>query len=338
MQLPSHHRLMPLEDRSKSSALPVNPGVEVATERDRMKEDLHRLLGFDVARSIRNLLEDFESIGVGQYSALIPSCDFDSYLHENVEAAVVASKLHLSSIDYAKRKYCYEKVVADNTETEQAARKYKNAYKASKRYIKAMLSKASPTFTVTPLLGSFGAAIALTRLQYSFFSAHILYQLGHQYEAHAVSRLILEQIAWAYSASQLDNLDDIKRLVTTNCIGKLKELNQDYGRLYGVLSNKVHIDYGNHGEFLRVEDGENIVLLTHSNFAEYAFVMLALTDLFGVVWEISQASHIQDFEATEFIDGTRSIRADRPFRKTANQHLTEFQKEGDEIDPERNAV
>ena len=47
-------------------------------------EALRQLLGLDVARSIRNLLEDFESIGVGQYSALIPSSDFDSNLRDNV--------------------------------------------------------------------------------------------------------------------------------------------------------------------------------------------------------------------------------------------------------------
>ncbi len=93
-----------------------------------MGKDLNQLLELDIARSIRNLLEDFESIGIGQYSALIPSCDFDSRLHENVEAAAMASKLDLSSIDYAKKKYCCEKATTDDTKTEQAVKRYKKAY------------------------------------------------------------------------------------------------------------------------------------------------------------------------------------------------------------------
>lgn len=276
---------------------------------------------FDTARNIRNLLENFESIGYGLYSALIPNRDFDSQLRENIEAAVTASWFGLSSIDYAKKKYCSVEIIPDNARSPRPVEKYIQAYMSSKGYIETIQSKASPDIANTELLGTFGAAIALSRLQYSFFSAHILYQLGHQYEAHAVSRLILEQIAWAYAASSLNNLDDIKRLVTTKCISNLKELNQNYGKLYGILSTKVHIDYENHREFLHIENGQNVILLNHADYAEYAFVILTLADLFGIVWEISQAAYIQDFEATQIIDNTRTIRKERPFRKIANDHL-----------------
>lgn len=291
----------------------------------KMEEANQALSGFDKARNMRDLLENFETVGLGQYFALIPSYEYDLRIRENVEAALMASMLRLSSIDYTKKKYCSEKVI-DNSQAISPAKKYTQAYLTSKGYVKLMQSKASSEIASTERLGSFGAAIALTRLQYSFFSAHLLYQLGHQYEAHAVSRLILEQIAWAYSASQLTNLDDIKQLVTTKCIGKLKELNRDYGRLYGILSTKVHIDYGNHREFLRVENGQNIILLNHADYAEYAFIMLTLADLFGIVWELSQESYIQNFEATRIVDGVRTIREDRPFRKIANEYLTAFQE------------
>jgi hypothetical protein len=277
----------------------------------------------NVSRSIRNLLEHFEPIGAGQHFALIPSCDLDSTLRENVTAAVVASMLNLSSIDYARRKYCPEAVVGSDTATTAARRRYIEAYMASKRYIATMLSKVSPT-DVDPSLGSFGAAVTLMRLERSFFSAHILYQLGHKYEAYAVSRLILEQIAWAYSAYELNHLEDIKNLATTKCIGRLKQLNPKCGRLYGVLSKKVHIDYESHGEFLRVVDEDSVVLTTHFDFDEYAVVILFLADLFGIVWEISQASHIQRFEAIQFDDGVYSIRTDRPFKRIFDEQLAEL--------------
>lgn len=304
----------------------------------RKETNIRQLLGLDAARSIRDLLENFELVGFDQYSALIARSDSNSHLRKNVMAALLASQLHLSSIDYTKSRYCSEDDENDSLHKNEVMRltqRYISAYMTSKRYISTMLSKVSSAPEETERLGAFGAAVALIRLQYSFFSAHILYQLGHRYEAHAVSRLILEQIAWAYSASQMDDADDIKRLVTTNCIGKLRELNAGYGRLYGILSDKAHIDASNHGEFLRIEDGAGVILLTHSKFAEYAFVMLALADLFGIVWELSQAPHIQDFEATEIKNGVRTIREDRPFRKTASEHLAGF--EGNENDIEESA-
>lgn len=289
------------------------------------EQSLDQLLGLDAARSIRDLLEDFERIGFGQYSALIPSCDFDSGLYNNVMAAVLASKLNLSSIDYTKRRYIPELIPDGNTKTIPPVKRYIKAYMQSKYYIKTMLSKTSPAITETPQLGAFGAAVVLIRLQYSFFSAHILYRLGHKYEAHAVSRLILEQIAWAYSAFQLNDLDAVKKLVTTNCIGKLRKLNPAYGQLYGVLSKKVHIDYESHNEFLHIEDGNPTILQSHFDFYEYALVILTLADVFGIVWELSQTAYIQNFEATEVIDGVRSIRADRPFRKIVEGCLAELQ-------------
>ena len=250
----------------------------------------------------------------------------------------MASQLHLSSIDYAKKRYCFEKAIDDDPKAMPPAKRYISAYMASKYYIETMLSRASPCATASERLGSFGAEVALRRLQYSFFSAHLLYQLGHKYEAHAVSRLVLEQIAWAYSASQLDNLAEIKKLVTTNCISRLRELNQGYGRLYGILSKKVHLDYENHGEFLRVKNGESAVLLTLFDYYEYAFVLLTLADLFGIVWELSQAAFIQDFEATHITDGVRSIRDDRPFKKIASGHLATLRREGVTQDTEEDSI
>lgn len=298
--------------------------------------DIRQLLGLDAAQSIMDLLEDFELVGFGQYSALIPRRDFDSHSHlrKNILAALLTSKLRLSSIDYTRNRYCSEDDEDDslhNNEVMRLTQRYISAYMTSKGYISTMLSKVSAVPKEAERFGAFGASVALMRLQDSFFSAHILYQLGHQYEGHAVSRLILEQIAWAYSASQLDDAADSKRLVTTKCVSKLTELNEGYGRLYGILSGKTHIDARNHREFLRIEDGVGVVLLTHSNFAEYAFVMLALADLFGIVWEISQAPHIQNFEATEIKNGVRSIWKDRPFREKINEHLAGFERSGSEF-------
>jgi hypothetical protein len=176
-----------------------------------------------------------------------------------------------------------------------------------------------------PSNGVFGASIVLEKLQYSFFSAHLLYSLGHRYEGHAISRLILEQIAWAYTAFHLETIEQIEKIVTTRTISKLKKAFPIVGRVYGFLSNKTHIDYKSHFDFLHVENGKNVLKITQHKFYEYAEIILYLADLFAVVWEISQHEYLPELETIEIIDGNYCIKEDRPFLNIINEHLNKIE-------------
>jgi hypothetical protein len=87
-----------------------------------------------------------------------------------------------------------------------------------------------------PTLGEFGAALVLERLRTSFFSAHVLYRLGRLIEAHAVSRFILEQNSWAYSARHCDDEKSLKAVSATKSVTLLKTLIPRMGKLYGSLT------------------------------------------------------------------------------------------------------
>jgi len=178
----------------------------------------------------------------------------------------------------------------------------------------------------SPRNGAFGASVFLQRLPYSFFSAHLLYRLGHRYEGHAVARLILEQIAWAYAAHTMTEISDIIRIKTTKAISQLKRRVPSAGRTYGFLSEKTHIDYSNLLEFLKIYNEKSVVLLTQPNFREYAVIMLELADLFGIVWELSQFEYIPDPETV--IKGSNGIKinSERPFLAEMNSLLLEFDK------------
>lgn len=148
-----------------------------------------------------------------------------------------------------------------------------------------------------------------------------------------MSRQIFEQMAWAYAASRLDSLDDIKRLVTTKCVGGLCKIDPPrLGKLYGMLNLRVHLDSRSHTDFLRIENGVGVVHYTQPDYSEYALVMLLLADLFGVVWELSQAPYIQDFEATELRNGIHSMKEDRSFIEVMKNHLAEFEPEDETFD------
>lgn len=286
--------------------------------------ELKKLLEPNPAQMVRDLLEDFEFVGTLHEIALVKRYPSWQTLKDNIQAAIVASGLRLSSIDYAKRKYCEPLPDHGNEENDRLDLKYIEAYKSAKDYIQKSILRVSPEGSQLPSRGIFGSSLVLERLPSSFFCAHLLYGLGNRYEGHAVCRLILEQIAWAYTAFSLNKVDDLKSIITTKSISKLKKFIPFCGKLYGFLSQKTHIDYKNHIEFLRVESNKNVILKSQSEFYEYAQVILYLSDIFVIVWEISQFPYLAEAESVQLKDGVYSIRKNRPFLKTIKQHLAEI--------------
>lgn len=276
-----------------------------------------------LAERLQYLLEDFDLLGISPSIALIPRQRSCQAMRDNVLAAVIASSTGLKSIDYVKKNYMKNmpaEIDPDNVDIE-----YIRAYKSAKQYIFKLMSKLSGKGLPPPSNGVFGAALVLERLPSSFFSAHLLYRLGHRYEAHAVSRLILEQIAWAHSAYELGNIDDIKKIETTKTISKLKKFTPKCGILYGYLSKKTHIDYSSHIDFLKVNNGENVVLHTQHQFYEYTQIILHLADLFGIVWELSQKKYLPEVETIKQKDNIYSVDECRPFTYIIKEHLNKIE-------------
>ena len=287
------------------------------------RNDIRSLLRFrSTPEKVHDLLEDFEVISTDQHTALIPRYFHVRALSENVMAAVIAASYGLSSIDYAKKRYHKSEAIDESLEARSEKIQYIRAYVSAKKYISRMIHKFSHEEDLPPpSSGVFGASIVLERLQYSFFCAHLLYSLGHRYEGHSVSRLILEQIAWAHAACRLETLEEVQNIVTTKTISNLKATQPIAGRLYGFLSQKTHIDYKSHIDFLHAENGKNAIRFTQNEFHEYAEVILYLADLYGIVWELSQYQYLTGLEAVMIHDGGYSIKEDRPFLKTIGEHL-----------------
>jgi hypothetical protein len=278
---------------------------------------------FDVGHRVRDLLEDFEFVVNISLGALIPNRPLDSTLENNIKAALAATTLRLKSLDYAKRTYCcnrHAEVIEDDRV------KYVRAYKTAKAYMNTVVKRLEPDDKDLPSNGVFGASVVLERLKASFFSAHLLFRLGNEYEGYAVSRMILEQIAWAYSAYSMINLEEIQNIITTRSITKLKKLVPGVGILYNFLSNKTHIDYSSHGEFINIENNKNYVVYGHINYFDYARVILYLADLFIIVWEITQFHYLVEVESVEFDNGTIKIISSRPFDSVITELLRDFKK------------
>ncbi len=276
---------------------------------------------FDVSHRVRDLLEDFEFVGNLSEGALIPSRPSDGSLKNNVKVALAATTLRVKSLDYVKRRYCWDQYseVIENDRT-----KYVKAYKTAKTRMNTVVHRLVTDDRELPTNGVFGASLVLERLKASFFSAHLLFGLGNEYEGYAVSRIILEQIAWAYSAFTMTEVKDIERIITTKSITKLRKLIPEVGLLYNFLSQKTHIDYASHGEFVNIENNKNYVVYGHTNFFDYMRVILYLADLFIIVWEMSQIQYLTEVESLAFENGDVQVAKSRPFNKVITDLLHDF--------------
>jgi hypothetical protein len=273
---------------------------------------------------IRQSLEDFEIVGTPPYLVLTSRQLNLKEFQKNLRATVVAAAANLAGVDYARRRYCNDEINSHQTDASLIA--YIAAYRSSKAYVARMLAKLRIKDLPDPTAGVFSASLVLERLRSSFFSAHFLYRMGHRYEGHAVSRLILEQIAWAYAAHGFNDVDKLKKIRATKAITELKKFAPEAGPLYGLLRKETHIGFAKHPSFITIDSGRNTIWFAQPQFLEYGRVILLLADMFGIVWELSQRSYIPTVEAIRTGPAGSSINPDRPFLKDIQKCLVRLQE------------
>jgi hypothetical protein len=284
---------------------------------EQLFENLNQLTANDV---VHDVLEDFDVIATPQLAALVRNRPNFTEFRQNVKAAIVASTLGLTSLDHAKRRYCAGEEASSDEEL-APMRAYVGVYQFVKAHIEALMTSLITKDRPQPSAGVYGASIVLERLRPSFFCAHLMYQLGHRYEGHAISRLILEQIAWAFEACEARDIDSVEAIRTTAAISTLKRFAPDAGVLYGFLSKKTHIDYSSHREFLKFQHGQTTIVHGHDEMHEYASTMLRLGDLFGLIWEASQFSYLRSPVAVELRNGVLCPNPARPYLAEMEQRL-----------------
>jgi hypothetical protein len=79
---------------------------------------------------IRELLEDFEAVGSSPYAVLTVRQPHLKEFRNNLRAVVAAATLNLSSIDYARRRYCDR--APDNAERDSRLEAYLAGYQSSR--------------------------------------------------------------------------------------------------------------------------------------------------------------------------------------------------------------
>jgi hypothetical protein len=131
-------------------------------------------------------------------------------------------------------------------------------------------------------IGRFLSTWTLSRAGFSLEIAAYASQRGALFEAVAIMRMLLEQVAWAYKVDGVCH--DIKpdEYIASLAIRDLKKINNASGKLYGWMSKHVHWNYEANVKSMKYNDKDDATthLLASSYFKAVCFcVMLVMLDI-----------------------------------------------------------
>lgn len=167
------------------------------------------------------------------------------------------------------------------------------------------------SFTDNETVSSFACATVITRLSATFQAVHSLIHLGYYFESFALIRMIMEQLAYAYTASDLK--DDLSNILSpTKSITRLAEFYPKTGKLYGILSKKAHIDQSQVGKYIKVKNGKMYTQLYSIDYSlELCTALLIILDLQYVVFEYSFRKYLKSFDCIAKFDNNYRLIDDR---------------------------
>lgn len=160
-------------------------------------------------------------------------------LKKRILGAIKSYHASLSSIDYTIKKYGERWNFAEPSEDEVSLVR---TLKAIDERVSNLIDDLAGGSARPDRIGLFEAESALIRLKPTFRSALILISQGYAFEAAALVRVILEQVAWAFAVHGSVEHDKVAEQSPTAAISILKKHAAVAGRLYGALSKQAHLD------------------------------------------------------------------------------------------------
>lgn len=309
--------LFAFEDEGQPDVTSFSSIVDQLSDND-LADDL-REINHKQAVADRRLNEDHITVGLGELAVHVPRTAPDALI-KNIEAAIIAYKLG-TGIDYSLRAFVPDR----DPNIPSIHVKFQEMYFAGKNHIEETMRRMNPV--LTPSSGEVYADAALSRAKNTYYVAAWLYREGHLIEAHAMSRLMLEQIAWAFSVCRLDSFEEVRGMAPTKAINNLKKVIAPVGRMYGALSKYIHLPLEGHFEFIDLSNGASEAIY---QFGEYSYasgkVVSYLADYWSAVYEFTQSRHYDRLE--NWIDGPQGLvlNKQRPFLKIIGPLRSELEQ------------
>lgn len=309
---------MPKDTVHKNLALPAEASYDASFAED----ENAGFLFFDKeiqAKAERALEEDRITIGTATNIIHAPATMPDDLMN-SLRASLIAHELG-TGIDYAKRMYA-SKIKPSIPELHRA---FQKMYFAGKLHIDETMRRMYPR--LEPTRGEVYSDAALSRARNTYYVAAWLYREGHLIEAHTVSRLMLEQIAWSFVVYSTGSLEAAKQVKPAKAITLLKKKIPPVGRMYNAFSNYVHLPLSGHPEFMDLSSGATMSIF---QFGEYSYVngkvISFLADYWAAVYEYTQARHFEQLENWKSSSSDLELDPNRPFLKKIKPLRTELER------------
>jgi hypothetical protein len=242
---------------------------------------------------------------------------------EHIRNGVQAAEMRLRSVDDYRRRFASD---PDEYEWSSAEMAFDHAYIAVREHIDATMArtKFDGERDDELRLGHIGAHLALQRCLAGFRAARLLYVFGLNPEGDAIVRQTLEQIAWAYAADPLEDLDAIDRVSSSKAIGVFKKAaGEGVGRFYGELNRWAHMGRAEHHRSLEAPGDTRIdVYENRQELNSAAGRLLVLADWWVIAWEWVHREFMESFESIASVEPL-VVATGRPFLATMHQLASE---------------
>lgn len=271
-------------------------------------------------QNLHHLIENLRTINTRKFMFAVPN-DLPSELIRNMTAASLAYFLGAKSIDRTINQYGAYLEIDEGHPLSNEDKEIDYLFQMGRDEIKRAKETIHDYFAGTESIGAILASAALTRLETTFRASGLLIRLKYIFEASSLCRMILEQIAWAYSVHELDDKKAFN-LSPRKAIKNLKKLLPYVGEIYGFLSKYTHLEPELITEYLQVVDGNfSVNLHSSQDPLSWAWAHLCLVDYYSVVTEYVYRNLLSDFRQLD-IDETGNFIASskRPLYGTLKKY------------------
>lgn len=243
-------------------------------------------------------LEDMEVAGDSRFAVAFP-VDMPEEFKRRVFAAGKSYVAGLSSVDYTLRRYGQGwQFPPTETESDRVVLKLCRLVRSTAGYVIDYLGRIPEKPDIASI---FACTAAIYRLRSTFRGAVLCIRNGLHFEAVTLARLILEQIAWMSSIHRMTgDADAFTRVNPQACIGSLKALIPESGRIYGELREASHLHFDVTLDYIKVHEGD-LAIFSHDMelAAADAVRLLVLLDWLGIVGEYVYSAQLTKPKYTE---------------------------------------
>lgn len=210
----------------------------------------------DLIRNYNLDLSEFRVVWAGETPFLVPN-----RLTLNEEKYLIASQLTLAlrnvSVDNVLKNLMNEfEIGRKSFKRDKIIKLLDDVLKTAREQNGLLFKRLNNIDFIPETVSSFACEGVFNRLQTTIKSIHFHLKFGYYFESFALIRLLLEQIAYAYTASKVANGKKLDFLSPSESINQLKKIIPKAGKMYGLLSKFSYIDKSTIYKYIEICDGK----------------------------------------------------------------------------------